>query len=108
MRGTTRRARVAGSARRLALAGGQELAHLRQRLDLLERLVVADGGDPGEAEGDAGGEPDGALDAVELHFDDDAGLDRDVAPALPRLEGEEALGHRRDLGVGQPFDRLAD
>src|SRR5712691_12438398 len=77
-------------------------------VDLLDRLVVADAHDAGEAKREATGMPVRPLYRVERHLEHDLWFDRVPVAHVANLHLQELLGHGRDLGVGQSGVRLAD
>src|SRR5439155_14989397 len=79
-----------------------------ERVDLLDRLVVADANDAGKSKREAACMSVRPLYRVECHFQHDLRSDRVPVAHVTNLHAQELLGHRRDLGVGQPGVRLAD
>src|SRR6266513_4650122 len=79
-----------------------------ERVDLPDRLVVADANDAGESKREAACMSVRPLYRVECHFQHDLWSNRVPVAHVTNLHAQELLGHRRDLGVGQPGVRLAD
>src|SRR5438093_7796401 len=79
-----------------------------ERVDLPDRLVVAAANDAGESKREAACMSVRPLYRVECHFQHDLRSDRVPVAHVADLHAQELLGHRRDLGVGQPGVGLAD
>src|SRR5438046_424080 len=79
-----------------------------ERVDLPDRLVVADANDAWESKREAACMSVRPLYRVERDFQHDLRFDRVPVAHVANLHAQELLGHRRDLGVGQPCVRLAD
>ena len=78
------------------------------RVDLVDRLVGAEGDDPREAQREPRPVAVRADDHVERDLDDDGRLDHVVAPVAGDRVVLEPARHLGDLGVGQPAVGLAD
>src|SRR5713101_8627172 len=70
-----------------------QLLDTLERVDLLDRLVVSDAHDPGEAKCEAAGMPVRPLDRVERHLQHDLWSDRIPVAHVADLHLQELLGH---------------
>src|SRR2546423_3354484 len=85
-----------------------QLLDALQRVDLRNRLVVAEVHDSRESKSEAAGMPVGPLDRVEGNFQHDLWSDRVPVTDVANLHAQELRGHGRYLGVSQPGVRLPD